>query len=184
MFATGFWVARHGQPGGLFAASAETAQVALRSMCAEVAHSTCTAQGVGGSPKGGTHTGLAPPSLPTCPAAEVADAPNFCACGIANGNKCCDASCGTCGGSGCASRPGGGSRCCVGGIRRSGVYCANNAQVACMQPPDGLSTASGLASSAGLDEGGIAEVALGPIAVLLAVAFVVYHRRRITGKFK
>ena len=36
--------------------------------------------------------------------------------GVHNENACCAASCGTCGGSGCHSRPGGVSNCCAGGI--------------------------------------------------------------------
>ena len=34
----------------------------------------------------------------------------------AKGDVCCAASCGTCGGDGCGSKPGGGSNCCVGEI--------------------------------------------------------------------
>ena len=36
--------------------------------------------------------------------------------GIKNGNACCAASCGTCGGSDCSTRPGGLSNCCTDGI--------------------------------------------------------------------
>ena len=63
------------------------------------------------------------------------DAISFCACGIARGSVCCDGSCGTCGGSGCGSRPGGASRCCSGSISSNGVYCVSNTQVVCNRPP-------------------------------------------------
>ncbi|CAN0448423.1 unnamed protein product, partial [Scytosiphon promiscuus] len=40
---------------------------------------------------------------------------------ILNGDICCDTTCGTCGGSGCARRSGGSSSCCTGRIRESGI---------------------------------------------------------------
>eukprot|EP01052_Picozoa_sp_SAG31_P009318 SAG31_NODE_487_length_14980_cov_9.526376_11_plen_209_part_00 len=49
-----------------------------------------------------------------------------CAYGVASGEICCAASCGTCGGSGCQGRPGGASACCAGQIRDAGVSCADN----------------------------------------------------------
>ena len=50
----------------------------------------------------------------------------YCETGIAASNgACCNIACGTCGGSGCASRPGGGS-CCTGNILNSGVSCADS----------------------------------------------------------
>jgi hypothetical protein len=41
-----------------------------------------------------------------------------CENGIASSNACCDAACGSCGGSGCSSRPGGTSACCLSGVRK------------------------------------------------------------------
>ena len=46
-----------------------------------------------------------------------------CADGILSGDICCAASCGSCGGTGCGSRPGGASSCCTGSIRDSGRSC-------------------------------------------------------------
>jgi hypothetical protein len=46
-----------------------------------------------------------------------------CAAGIASGNVCCKASCGTCGGNGCSSRSGGSAGCCGGTISTSARYC-------------------------------------------------------------
>ena len=49
-----------------------------------------------------------------------------CAHGIANGNICCAATCGQCGGSGCQNRPGGRAHCCSGTVRDSAVRCSQN----------------------------------------------------------
>ncbi len=46
-----------------------------------------------------------------------------CDLGLISGNTCCAASCGTCGGTGCGSRPGGASSCCSGPIAASGLSC-------------------------------------------------------------
>ena len=43
--------------------------------------------------------------------------------GICNRDVCCPTRCGSCGGSGCGSRPGGPSNCCSGSIVDSGVVC-------------------------------------------------------------
>lgn len=39
-----------------------------------------------------------------------------CASGVASGSVCCSSGCGTCGGTGCSERPGGGPACCSGHI--------------------------------------------------------------------
>ena len=39
------------------------------------------------------------------------------------GTICCAKSCGSCGGSGCVSRPGGTNKCCTGNILTSGQIC-------------------------------------------------------------
>jgi len=49
-----------------------------------------------------------------------------CPHSIFNKDICCNEACGTCGGSGCGSRPGGGSNCCSGTIRDSGVMCIDS----------------------------------------------------------
>jgi len=49
-----------------------------------------------------------------------------CPHSVFNKDICCNEACGTCGGSGCGSRPGGGSNCCSGTIRDSGVMCINS----------------------------------------------------------
>lgn len=46
-----------------------------------------------------------------------------CETGIRSGNTCCAASCGSCGGSGCGSRPGGASSCCTSDVRETGRSC-------------------------------------------------------------
>jgi hypothetical protein len=46
-----------------------------------------------------------------------------------NGDVCCDAACGSCGGNGCGQRPGGGELCCVGAITRANVMCSDNGGV-------------------------------------------------------
>jgi hypothetical protein len=52
---------------------------------------------------------------------------------IGSGNICCPASCGSCTGTGCGSRPGGAWNCCAGNIRESGVSCAEG-QAPCVMP--------------------------------------------------
>ena len=49
-----------------------------------------------------------------------------CPHSVFNKDICCNEACGTCGGSGCGSRPGGGSNCCSGTIRDSGVMCIDS----------------------------------------------------------
>lgn len=49
-----------------------------------------------------------------------------CNTGIANGTACCALSCGTCGGTGCSSRPGGAAGCCTSNINSSGINCSGN----------------------------------------------------------
>ncbi len=44
--------------------------------------------------------------------------------GLLRDEVCCALACGTCGGTGCASRPGGSSACCLGSIRAAGRSCA------------------------------------------------------------
>ena len=49
-----------------------------------------------------------------------------CETGILNGNVCCLDSCGSCGGQGCGSRPGGAEGCCTGTITDAGNTCETN----------------------------------------------------------
>ena len=50
---------------------------------------------------------------------------------------CCDAGCGTCGGKGCESRPGGSSLCCAFSIKNSNKVCENLQSTNCIIPQDG-----------------------------------------------
>ena len=61
----------------------------------------------------------APPPSPT----PSSDPDPTCSLGLIKANICCPTTCGTCGGSGCGARPGGGSDCCGGQIVASGVSC-------------------------------------------------------------
>jgi len=60
---------------------------------------------------------------------------NFCAMGVINptGEYCCPSECGTCGGAGCASRPGG-DECCASYIDGAFDYCAHSGDVTCKMP--------------------------------------------------
>merc|ERR1711879_266058 len=60
-----------------------------------------------------------PSELPTPAPTEAPTLTALCASGIIAGNVCCASQCGSCGGSGCAQRPGGGTACCQGSIRKS-----------------------------------------------------------------
>uniref|UniRef100_A0A7S0FVJ3 Uncharacterized protein n=1 Tax=Pyrodinium bahamense TaxID=73915 RepID=A0A7S0FVJ3_9DINO len=57
----------------------------------------------------------------------------WCSNGILNGKACCAASCGTCGGSGCGGRPGGGAKCCTGRIN-GGRACSTTTDTGCKVP--------------------------------------------------
>jgi hypothetical protein len=60
-----------------------------------------------------------------------------CSTGISSGsNVCCAASCGACGGSGCASRPGGGDACCLTNIRNDGVSCTESGPPCVLSDPE------------------------------------------------
>lgn len=51
-----------------------------------------------------------------------------CSTGILNDAEtaCCDAGCGSCGGFGCDTRPGGAAACCAGNIQSAGALCSGN----------------------------------------------------------
>eukprot|EP00903_Cladosiphon_okamuranus_P006681 g6521.t1 len=49
-----------------------------------------------------------------------------------DGMFCCALSCGTCGGRGCAGRPGGSAACCGGGIQRSERLCSETGEAPCI----------------------------------------------------
>lgn len=65
-----------------------------------------------------------------------------CATGVAAGTNCCPLECGTCGGPGCGSRPGGADNCCSEAIQAAGVLCSGSAPPCILaepvppQPPD------------------------------------------------
>lgn len=58
-----------------------------------------------------------------------------CSAGLEAGLACCATSCGSCGGSGCGSRPGGAEACCSGTIGRSGRSC-HAFEAPCILDPD------------------------------------------------
>ncbi|CAN0043397.1 unnamed protein product [Ascophyllum nodosum] len=51
--------------------------------------------------------------------------------GIQNGDVCCSEQCGTCGGTGCGSRPGGRDACCVNRILNEGSSCSDVTAAPC-----------------------------------------------------
>ena len=55
----------------------------------------------------------------------------WCLDGVASGNACCAASCGTCGGTGCGGRPGGATSCCTSRIT---AECADAYDTVCVIP--------------------------------------------------
>jgi len=59
----------------------------------------------------------------------------WCAAGVVskNGEFCCAASCGSCGGSGCGDRPGGSSQCCTGKMDQT---CSHSNEVGCKMPSE------------------------------------------------
>jgi len=69
---------------------------------------------------------LSPSSTPTQPQTSIPITPGSCPHSIFNKDICCNEACGTCGGSGCGSRPGGGDNCCSGKIRDSRVMCIDS----------------------------------------------------------
>jgi hypothetical protein len=70
-----------------------------------------------------------------------------CSTGIPNGDVCCSASCGSCGGSGCGSRPGGASACCAGPITTANVSCSGSEPPCVIQRSAGDPTcATGIAA--------------------------------------
>ena len=54
--------------------------------------------------------------------------------GLAKEGVCCSAGCGTCTGTGCDARPGGGELCCADNIRRTGKVCSAPTDVGCATP--------------------------------------------------
>ncbi|CAM9706541.1 unnamed protein product, partial [Ectocarpus fasciculatus] len=55
--------------------------------------------------------------------------------GIQVYDVCCSSSCGSCGGSECSSREGGGEACCVSGVRDSERYCSVTGEAPCITGP-------------------------------------------------
>lgn len=99
--------------------------------CCPKSCGTCGGSGCGGRPGGAAAcctsnieaanlpcSGNAPPCV-----INPLPADPQCHTGIISGNVCCEASCGTCGGSGCGSRPGGAASCCTSSIQSSGRSC-------------------------------------------------------------
>jgi parallel beta-helix repeat protein len=65
-----------------------------------------------------------PAPAPEIPAGVTTDP--TCQYGIKNKNICCDAKCGTCGGTGCSQLYGGAEKCCTKSIATLGNYCTNS----------------------------------------------------------
>eukprot|EP00403_Amphidinium_massartii_P035227 CAMPEP_0178437576 /NCGR_PEP_ID=MMETSP0689_2-20121128/35083_1 /TAXON_ID=160604 /ORGANISM="Amphidinium massartii, Strain CS-259" /LENGTH=537 /DNA_ID=CAMNT_0020059821 /DNA_START=42 /DNA_END=1651 /DNA_ORIENTATION=- len=66
-------------------------------------------------------------------------ATDLCSSGVRSGDGvCCAASCGRCGGSGCASLSGGAAACCRGTIRSSGRECQVAGDTGCLLPQEGI----------------------------------------------
>ena len=106
-------------------------------ICCSASCGSCGGTGCGGRPGGASacctsairgsgrscETATAPCVIPEEPVCD----------GILNGDVCCAASCGTCGGSGCGGRPGGAASCCSGAIRAAGRSCAEHS-APCLVP--------------------------------------------------
>merc|ERR1719305_111230 len=134
------------------------ASIGKAAMCDEACVSTCrgSAPGFKGAGCAMQKDCTTPPrwaqtSLCSCPSAKpqppppAAVSPGSCAAGgivgkvaarytqsVGGSKVCCPSSCGTCGGPGCASSPGGKSNCCVGngyeyGITAAKKSCSDNA---------------------------------------------------------
>lgn len=56
--------------------------------------------------------------------------------GVQSNSLCCEAQCGTCGGAGCATRPGGEESCCTRRIRDSGDLCSATSAAPCIIDDD------------------------------------------------
>lgn len=52
--------------------------------------------------------------------------------GVSNGEICCAASCGACGGADCKNLAGGRENCCMGNIQDSGVLCSVSEAAPCI----------------------------------------------------
>lgn len=55
-----------------------------------------------------------------------------CSTGIRSGDVCCASSCGSCGGTGCGSRPGGSKKCCTGKIKTAAQACSGPSDDGCI----------------------------------------------------
>jgi len=87
-----------------------------------------------------------------------------CQTGLRSGRFCCGGGCGTCGGMGCASRPGGGSACCTNAIRRSERRCTTSNMQNCMIPRNSMGNSMGMGMGRGMGNGkGGAEPPVPPI---------------------
>lgn len=89
--------------------------------------------------------------------AAVESAPDpTCSTGIKADGVCCPRSCGSCGGHGCGSLPGGAAACCAGGIIASGRVCSSDPPPCAMSgggggwpPPEPTNKTVGVSVSVG-----------------------------------
>eukprot|EP00968_Pinguiococcus_pyrenoidosus_P016536 scaffold1606_cov177-Pinguiococcus_pyrenoidosus.AAC.2 len=77
---------------------------------------------------------MAPSIAPTTPPSGAPSVVTLCADGIEShqGTVCCAASCGLCGGCGCANLPGGSNFCCPSTIAENGIPCELTSDTGCL----------------------------------------------------
>jgi hypothetical protein len=100
--------------------------------CCAASCGTCGGSGCTGRPGGFANCCTAGVASTPCgtnfPGCKVGPSDPDCITGVLDGTGtyCCALSCGTCGGGGCSSRPGGFSSCCTAGIDASGALCSGS----------------------------------------------------------
>ena len=89
-----------------------------------------------GPPNNFTACDRKPNPPPPVPTENVLANWTYCNTGLCdhNGSVCCPATCGKCGGDQCDKRPGGVTKCCTGGIKRTKKICESPTEVACEVP--------------------------------------------------
>eukprot|EP00992_Anisonema_acinus_P001392 TRINITY_DN10460_c0_g2_i1.p1 TRINITY_DN10460_c0_g2~~TRINITY_DN10460_c0_g2_i1.p1 ORF type:complete len:588 (+),score=120.52 TRINITY_DN10460_c0_g2_i1:57-1820(+) len=114
----------------------------------------------------------------TCP---VAEADPFCDRGIKKRARCCAASCGTCGGSGCSSRDGGWAACCTSGVETQGSCSDGPAPCMITEPTalvgEALHHTVDLFHRGSGNRAGIVAIVVGATMVIVATVVAVVRRR-------
>ena len=115
-------------------------------ICCSAECGSCGGTGCGALPGGGSNccggpiveSGLScDDGVAPCVIQPETDNDPTCKFGLEKDNICCPPECGTCGGSGCGSLPGGGSNCCGGPIVESGLSCDDNTAPCIIEPQAG-----------------------------------------------